>query len=986
MKKILLLFSCALICFPFFAQNNKTKFSGWKKAQTPHFNFIYEEAQKEAAEGYIKIAEKAWNDIGRIYAFPQDKTDIYITGRTNTVNAYTYWFPTEIEMFTNPVIEPDFTFRDNWQKLFFTHELIHIANFSFEDKSDLPEKLCGPFIRTLDFSFVDGWALEGLTTVLETELTNGGRGRSPYFELSYKASTLDNGFPSYEDIGKEEEPPYSQIYVMGYLIMRSIADRYGISALADIERNRSFLGSWEESVELVTGETPQNIYRDVRIALAKKYADERKIPEGIIISPRELKTDYFRPAIVNDDGTIITLRKNAKGQTAVVKLDPSAKRGSNYYVDSNPQNQDTLFKETILFSGSFTDNDSITADASGTVYATLGIQKKEHFPGQELEAALYVWNQASGLKQLTRDLSLFQPSVSRDGNTLVAVEQKGMDMRLVQVNTKTGDTSVILEKPGLSFIQPAVNDDGTKIAFLVLDDSRARLAVIETSSPSDYKILANDDDQIFDPAYPSWNSDGSLTFCCNYRGRLEIFEITETSGSHSKVQPRPVLSDPIGATWAYKNSRGIYYHSSSSSGKVIKMKPESEWGKPAAFEGPSPAGQIICFGPLESDYPAFKPYALDSSKREEKIKHRSQENTEKAAILIDANPDVQTILENQKPYLSFIHPVFYLPLVSFSHDNLLNHTYVGLGAGFIGIPSRVQNASGVLLTYLTYYPEFNNLSGSLWFFVPIGSHNFDFMLNRYFTITDGAVNTERFIESNTLMMGYTLPVIDRKQGKNALYLASISYGGGEISRFAQTPSSLAANYRNSFSLHAGTGIELYASTDLPRGCWHSLDFVALLSLCASKLENSPDFKAGFESELIYTMGRKVFNYELSVRGRYTPFPTYICPPNSGVVYGGNKLDCSQSIRIVPKISLILPSLIADLIDTKLYCELLVSGSPENLSGFAFDRSVTGGLEIGKYADALEVAGGTSLRFDFDRQLTSNSWNIYFTFKYHWSRH
>lgn len=970
MKKILLLFISAFICAPFFSQNNNIKFSGWKKAETEHFNFIYEEAQKETAEVYIRYAEKAWNDIGRIYAFPQDKTDIYITGRTNTVNAYTYWFPAEIEMFTNPVIEPDFTFRDNWAKLFFTHELIHIANFNFEDKSDLVETLFGPFMGDLDITTVNGWALEGLTTVLETELTNGGRGRSPYFELAFKTSTLDNGFPSYDEIGKEKEPPYSQVYVMGYLIMRSIADRYGISALADIERNRPFLGSWEKSVELVTGETPQNIYRDVRIALAKKYAEERKIPEGIIISPRSLNTNYFRPAIVNDDGTLIVLRKSGN-QYAVVKFNPS---------DS---------QEKILFSGSFTDISSVTADANGTVYATLGIQKKERFPGQEMEAALYVWKEEEGLEKLTRGISLFQPSVSRDGKTLVAVEQSGLNMRLVKVNIESGETSVLLEKPGLSFVQPAVNADGSKIAFLVLDDNRAQVAVMETSAPSDYKIVANDGEQIFDPAYPCWNSDGSLTFCCNYRGRLEIFEIADTSLASANVQPRPVLSDPIGATWAYKTSRGIYYHSSASSGKVIKMKPESEWGKAADFDGPSPAGQIMHFGPLENDYPDFKPYVADALQNTvlpaADVKHRTQENAEKAAALIDIEPDVQTILENQKPYLSFIHPVFYLPLVSFSHDNLLNHTYVGIGAGFISIPPRTQHASGVHLAYLTYYPEFNNISGSLWFFVPIGSHNLDFMLNRYFSITDGALGSERFLEANTLVIGYTLPFVDRKEGNNSVYFASISYGGGEINRFANMPSSIAANYRTSFGLYAGTGLELYLSSDLSHDSWHSIDIVALGSLCCAKFESNPDFKAGLEAELIYTKGRSLFNYELSVCGRYTPFPDYVCPPNSGVLYGGKKLDCSQSVRIVPKISLIFNNLIFGKLDTKLYGEMLLSGSPEKANSFGFDRSIMGGAELGKYSGQLEVAGGTSLRFDYDKQISAESWNIYFTFKYHWSR-
>ena len=66
-------------------------------------------------------------------------------------------------------------------------------------------------------------------------------------------------------------------------------------------------------------------------------------------------------------------------------------------------------------------------------------------------------------------------------------------------------------------------------AFLELDDSRARIAVLEISDPDNYQILANNDEKIYDPTNPTWNSNGNLTFCCNYRGRLEIFEIEAES-------------------------------------------------------------------------------------------------------------------------------------------------------------------------------------------------------------------------------------------------------------------------------------------------------------------------------------------------------------------------------------------------------------------------------------------------------------------------
>ncbi len=247
--------------------NEYVKFSGWKQAETAHFTFIYESASELAAKEYAKIADEAWDKIAQIYSMPQEKTNVYVLGRQNIVNAYTYFAPPCIVMYNSPIIEETFGFRDDWMKLFFTHELIHIANITFEDKSYSGAKIFGEFFRNMDYAALSGWAMEGLTTVLETELTNGGRGRSPYFELQFKAPTLDNSFIPYRLIGSEKEMPTGQIYVMGYLLMRTIADRWGIQALADIERNRSYCATWEEAVYTVTGKTAEDLYREVKIAL-----------------------------------------------------------------------------------------------------------------------------------------------------------------------------------------------------------------------------------------------------------------------------------------------------------------------------------------------------------------------------------------------------------------------------------------------------------------------------------------------------------------------------------------------------------------------------------------------------------------------------------------------------------------------------------------------------------------------------------------------
>ncbi len=1048
MKKIICLsfLFCLAGGFAAFAQSEGgyKKFNGWKKAETEHFNFIFEEESRLAAEAYSAFADDAWKKIAKIYAFPQDKTNVYVFGRTNTVNAYTYFAPTEIVMFNSPVLYPDFTFRDDWMKLFFTHELIHVANCRFEDKKYLLPTLFGQSILNMNFWDVPGWALEGLTTVLETELTAGGRGRSPYFELDYKAPTLENSFISYDEIGLDKEPPYAQIYVMGYLIMRSIADRWGLQALADIERNRSFTGSWEESVKLVTGQEAADIYKDVKIALAKKYAAERAIPEGIIISPRTTGTFYYKPAIVFDDGTLIGLRSAPGEHAAVVKLDPSLASGRKYLDETDPEKDlNSVLNETVLFTGDFSGTDAVTADCNGTVYASMGIVRQDRNPGFEVEYGLYKWTQEDGMQRLTRDTSLYQPTVSRDGKTLIAVQQKGLKMQLVKVDTENGEISPLLYDEKLSFIQPTLNEDASKLAFMILKNDRALVAYADlsgiqsskngsdsTRSSLEYKIVANNGEKIYDPSYPSWNSDGKLTFTCNYRGRLEVFELNESN------EINPVVSDPVGALWSYKTERGIYYYSQSSTGSVIKMKPLSEWGKVPDFEGPSPAGEIISFGHLENDYPDFKPYVLlseveipedeenddssDSPDKESKVesknetedeeeilpkpiagkhvKHRSKENIEKADELVISESNQQEAatkslakLENEKLYIPFPQPLLYFPF--FDDVKVNSKDYFGLGYVFIAMTPRLQLAPGAMYADLFYYPGLKNLTADFYSEIPLGNTLLDLGLTRLFQNPVWNKPEESgFVEKNIIHLGVTQPIIHRIQHLDEIDLALFTSAKIVFTREDENP--IPMNSKIAFS----KTLEFQAGLDFLYSKSNSLDQLRSFGLTTIGIGEwnlaMKRFFAGLEFETGFLYEGSLFNYELSLRGRYSDYPASTVISFSRASYSGFELDCSYPGRLVPQASVIIPDFLIDGLNFKTFGEMLFSfGSnsvdfetPKNNNplNFTLDNTFAAGLELYIKSGRQELGLGYNFVFDINNFEYIDS-KLYMVLKYNWIR-
>ena len=1035
-----IILSCTILHPANLFSQAKQKFSGWQQAQTEHFNFIFEESSRQTAEAYAQIADKAWHKVSMNYGFPQKKTNVYITDRTNTVNAYTFFSPLEIMMFTSPVITPAFTFREDWKTLFFTHELIHVANIDFEDKSSgfWPVKVFGVGMRSFDTR--TGWALEGLTTVLETELTQGGRGRSPYFELMYKAPTLDNGFISYDDVGKDAEPPYSQSYVIGYLMMRSIADRWGLNTLADIERNRSYGGSWDNAVQFVTGQSAEDIYRDVRISLAKKYKDERDIKEGLIISPRSTGTFYYKPAVVLDDGTLITLRDSADNYAAAVRLDPSAITGSNYLQNTKPEEDlNTVFKETILFTGNFSDSLALTADRNGKLYASMAIERYDSKPGLQVEYALYSWAQEEGLKKLTKNTSLFQPSVSRDGKTLVAVEQNGLKMRLVKVNQTTGEITPLLQNPEFDLIQPAVNDDGTKVAFLCVGEFShghcARVCILDLTrnlepNQPELNFCGLDDCGIIvaenlkvpitDPSYPSWNKDGKLLFTNNKRGRLEVFESTvEFASRHNFNQnedelsdeictkPVPVVSDPIGALWAYQNERGIYYWSYSSNGYVIKMKPNEEWAMVPDFNGPSMPGKIITFGDLQRDYPDFKPYDVPS---EEQIKidrlKKGNAKTEDASDSVKPIPvkpkevarrpaelrkkayndtEEQTILTNERMYIPWVQPYLYSPLIWFDDFGITKDLNFGFGGFFIGLTPKLQMNQGIFYASGIYYPSINNFDSVMFAAIPLGASSLDIELE-HSIIGKQVQDKKYFIELNNASAGLTIPIYHRFHHINETNLSIITSFNFSTERKDLNTFNISSNLPAGFYLNGQVGLEYLQSRKTKNDYLNSFN-ATVLAIGIYDFNLNRVF-VGTEADFEFTtVNLPLFNYDFIISGRYADFPFAYTMQTNRTNYGKENSDYCYPGRINTKVA--VQSFLGNIFAETGFAfgkNSVNYSTPDsgNFMNFTYDKSMAVGYEYQIGYGFTKVGAGWKYKFYFENS-DKNNGEFFINIKYNWLR-
>lgn len=947
---------------PLLQAEDHPPFTGWKTASTAHFRFIFEDASRAQTEAFARVADTAWNDISSVYAPPPEKTDVIVTGRTDTVNAFAQGLSFYMGLYTNPPITPEFGYREDWPKLFFTHELVHIANFSFEGKSRTAARIFGPMANVLDVTGEPAWYREGIATVLETELTSGGRGRSPFFEMYYKALSLEGSFIDFGEIGSEKQAPQGQAYIMGYLIMRSIADRFGISALASIERNRVSGIKFAESVHMVTGLTPEQLFADARIALEKKYSGERAIPEGITVSPRTKDTYYYRPALVNADG-FITIRDTGTEGSAAVRYDPSSG------------------KETVLFRGNFSDKYALTASADGKIIASLQSENLDRMPGYAVSSDLYSWSKQNGLHRLTEGSSLFTPALSRSGNRLVAVELSGTNYRLVEIDPVSGARSTLLESDNESYIQPALSADGSSVAFLAVSATRAALATAAMPSAGSAAGIpagsvqrpVNGSGPIIDIAFPSWTSDNTVLFASNERGRLEVWELKDG-------EKTPVVSDPVGAVWAEHANEGIWYASYAGTGDVIKIKPSTEWGKVPDFPGPSSPGSKVTLGELAADYQGFVPFPPKKEKPPAPVYAGRTTKT-----MSDLSADISFV--NFPTFALWFPSVSYVPLPREGNSSSANAAGTGaFGAGafvlFSGLP--LQNGAGLTVFALggNWYPSIKQADFSTISMLPVFAGKLYCTAGRSLSLETVSGN---FLESTNGALSFSLPLRSKYFFHDVLDAALVT-GIGAVAQRKDTESfSFVADIPFQKALTGKAGLDFIFSREKESGLRISARANAMVLLSSfPTISSRPYPSADFDGA--FAIGNKQCIFETGLRARWFDLPENAALPSTLVNPKGEIADCLYPGRTILQATLVLPKAWG----TRIFAEKMISSgknaagmdTPDNgtFINYAVDPHWYTGAEMEAVSLRSRAALGLVCKFGNSQFDAAHDLRLYLTFK------
>lgn len=581
MKKLLTL----LFLFYLPASFAKTDPSfSWMTLTSPHFLIHYHQGEEALAKRAVVIAEDVHARlVPRMKSQPRTRTHIVLVDALDDANGSATPLPYNlIKLYiTQPFGASIFgaSNYDDWMRMLITHEYTHIIQLDMVN--GLPEVLSNIFGNLYFPNLLQPvWLIEGLAVYEETELTGGGRNRSPASDMVLRMAVLENNFPDISHAANYTEKfPDGQVpYLFGGSFTAFIAKKYGREKLADLSIDYS--GRWwpflvNGTARRVLGSGYSELWDEWRNELSSRYdADRQKVlAQGLSASRALTRRGYMNlaPAISPDGKQVAYFVQNADEHPAIHLMNTDGSADRKLLNNVNSSAPDIAWR----------------ADGKGFYYTKIEVVRNT-----DLYNDIYYYDLERRKEiRLSKYLRARDPAPSPDGTKLVFVTNGLGKTRLATMPlspekiTRAEDINWLSADSENQFETPRYSPDGQKI-------------VVGVRQPDGYKDIWILDSQgnklgelMHDRAIDGgavWSADGrSIYFSSDRSG---IFNLYAYDLDHKQIsQVSNVLggafmpsATPDGSAIAFANytSRGFDIH-------VMDNKPTT-WKAMDSYRDPYP--------------------------------------------------------------------------------------------------------------------------------------------------------------------------------------------------------------------------------------------------------------------------------------------------------------------------------------------------------------------------------------------------------------
>lgn len=507
--------------------------------RTPHFTIYFHQGEDVMAARLADIAESVRADLAaRTGLDAPPHAHVVLVDQSDVSNGWSTPVPYNlIEIAAVWPAPSDFLgHHDDWLRIVFTHEYAHVLHL--DRVGGVMKGLrwaLGRNAATFPNLFVPQWAIEGIATWAESEVTGLGRLHAADVR-SVVASASARGGATIDRAGGGlvAWPSGHAPYFLGGAFDQAIAEKYSPRAIGDLSRETArrlpFLGGG--AYNAVLGTSAGDVWRTVFDAAPARPAEP---PRDVI----RLTHEGFTVS-----GPRLVRRRSPNGQAAETVY--YSARGPHRFPDIRMIGQagGTASHVASRFGGQVLSSDG----------RWLYFDQLEFDGPSALVADLYARDLESGReRRLSRGARLADPDVDASGARMVAVQARDgeksltiwrLDRSADGVPALGGSPEQTIASAGCQYASPRWSPDASRIAAIRQCRGSLPVVVEADASSGAQRVVASGSRNIT----PTWSRDGRTILFASDRedGRFKLFAIASTSNAG---RPEVVLDAPGGVVW-----------------------------------------------------------------------------------------------------------------------------------------------------------------------------------------------------------------------------------------------------------------------------------------------------------------------------------------------------------------------------------------------------------------------------------------------------
>ncbi len=496
----------------------------WHRIRTPYVDVIFRGNIEREAQRLANRLEYVYEPVIQSLGTRPSRVALIIRNQEVCSNGFVALGPHRVELDTFPSQDYNFIGTNDWLSLLTVHEFRHVAQYAHlkQNFNVWAYRLGGdPCLGAMIFLNVPVWFLEGDTTSMETALTQGGRGRIPYFSLRYRVNLLTRNPFSYAKLVfgsfKDEVP---NCYALGYHLITYLRRKYGPEVVADILQRTTLPRLFTTAVRQTTRNTLLQICADANRALKahwEQQLQDLKLTQATGLN-RRTHTDYIDYAYpqLDKEGNTIVLKSGIGTVAQFVKLDGKQR------------------ERHLLTPGNIIKNTSFSIAQNKMMW----VETIPHSRWEKCSYGVikYYDIQTKRLKTLRHKGRYGSAALSPDATQIVAFESdEAYNHQLVILDAETGQVVKRLPNPDNHFyLTPQWSEDGRQVLVVKNVQQKVTLSLIDIRTGEAQDLLPYSTEPIGCPTmkgkYVLYNS--------AYSGIDNIYAIDTTTRQRYQVTSR----------------------------------------------------------------------------------------------------------------------------------------------------------------------------------------------------------------------------------------------------------------------------------------------------------------------------------------------------------------------------------------------------------------------------------------------------------------